>query len=234
MPADAFFNSVTAARLYGAPLSQLLEASNSLHVARPVPAAAVAVRGIAGHQVALMGDDTRLYRGIRVSSPVRTWCEVAQVLSLPDLVAVGDFFVHWRLPLATIADLREGIAKYPGRRGRRKLDSAIGMLSDQAESRRESLFRVFLIQRGFNGFAPNYRVTVHGYKHRIDIAFPALMVAFEYQSEYHFSDKQKRKDMTRRSRLEAAGWHVMEINVDDFNDPVELEARIRAFLALWS
>jgi very-short-patch-repair endonuclease len=234
MPEDAFFSSLTAARLYGAPLSRQLEESTTIHVARPAPAEAVTVRGVSGHKVVLMEGDTRVHRGLRVSSPVRTWCEVAQLLSLPDLVAVGDFLVHWRLPITTIAQLRAGLERYPGRRGRRKLSSAIDMLSELAESRRESLFRVFLIQRGFSGFAPNFRVSVLGYSHRIDIAFPALMVAFEYQGEYHFTDEQKRKDMTRRSRLEAAGWHVMEINIDDFNDPVELEARIRAFLAIWS
>ena len=37
--------------------------------------------------------------------------------------------------------------------------------------------------------------------------------------------------MTRRSRLEAQGWYVMEINADDLGDPVELVARIRSVLA---
>ena len=37
--------------------------------------------------------------------------------------------------------------------------------------------------------------------------------------------------MTRRSRLEAQGWYVMEINADDLGDPVEIVARIRSVLA---
>ncbi|MBU1589284.1 MAG: hypothetical protein KKH51_15270 [Actinobacteria bacterium] len=53
----------------------------------------------------------------------------------------------------------------------------------------------------------------------------------EYQGDYHRSMSQWRKDMTRRSRLEAQGWYVMEINADDLGDPVELVARIRSVLA---
>ena len=234
MPDDAFFSSLTAARLHGAPLPHQVEASITIHVARPAPASAVAVRGVAGHQVALMGDDMRLLRGVRVSSPVRAWCEVAQHLSLPDLVAVGDYIAHWRLPLATLDELREGTARYPGRRGLGTLRAALPLLNDRSESRRESLFRVFLATHGFTGFEANYPVTLFGKNHRIDIAFPTAMVAFEYQGEYHFTQEQRRKDMTRRARLEAAGWHVMELNVDDLADHNELEARIRAFLAKWS
>jgi hypothetical protein len=37
--------------------------------------------------------------------------------------------------------------------------------------------------------------------------------------------------MTRRARLEADGWRIMEINADDLVNPVELVARVRRFLA---
>lgn len=37
--------------------------------------------------------------------------------------------------------------------------------------------------------------------------------------------------MTRRSRLEAKGWYVMELNADDLKDPDELLMRIRLVLA---
>ena len=234
LPADAFFSGPTAALLHGAPLPLALEAATTLHVSRPVPAQAVAVRGTTGHRVRLMGDDVRYPHSLRTSSPVRTWCELGETLSVPDLVAVGDYLIHWKLPMTTVEHLTAGLARYPGRRGMKALTRALPLLNDRAESRRESLFRVFLVDRGFTGFAANHPVTVFGYNHRIDIAFPALKVAFEYQGEHHFTVKQRREDMTRRARLEAAGWHVMELNVDDLKNPRELEARIRAFLALWA
>jgi len=36
--------------------------------------------------------------------------------------------------------------------------------------------------------------------------------------------------MTRRSRIEAQGGYVMEINADDLRNPAELMARIRSVL----
>jgi very-short-patch-repair endonuclease len=234
LPSDAFFSSITAALIHGAPLSFEHERSTSLHVARPIPAQALSVKGMIGHRIALMGDDVRHIRGLPISSPARTFCEVAELLSVPDLVAVGDYLIHWETPMTTIAELTDAVARYPGRRGRPHLHAALPMLNDRAESRRESLFRVFLIEAGFSGFAANYPVTLFTKYHRIDIAFPAIKVALEYEGEYHNDPREWRKTMTRRSRLEAAGWHVMQINFDDLADPRELAMRIRAFCALWS
>ena len=66
---------------------------------------------------------------------------------------------------------------------------------------------------------------------RPDFLFAEAKVILEYQGDYHRSRSQWRRDMTRRSRLEAQGWYVMEINADDLGDPVELVARIRSVLA---
>ena len=64
---------------------------------------------------------------------------------------------------------------------------------------------------------------------RPDFEFEEFKTLVEYQGDYHRLTKaQWRKDMTRRSRLEAAGWTVLEINADDLTDPnalVELIAR---------
>jgi very-short-patch-repair endonuclease len=66
---------------------------------------------------------------------------------------------------------------------------------------------------------------------RPDFAFEEYKTLVEYQGDYHRLTKaQWRKDMTRRSRLEAAGWIVLEINADDLRDPNELVARLAALL----
>ncbi|MDZ4046071.1 MAG: DUF559 domain-containing protein [Rhodoglobus sp.] len=60
--------------------------------------------------------------------------------------------------------------------------------------------------------------------------FRAERLIIEYQGDYHRTRAQWRKDMTRRSRLEARGWRVMEVGADDLRDPRELVARVRARL----
>jgi very-short-patch-repair endonuclease len=56
-------------------------------------------------------------------------------------------------------------------------------------------------------------------------------VLIEYQGDYHRKVQgQWRKDMTRRSRLEAQDWVVIELNANDLRDPDELASRIRMIL----
>jgi len=226
MPRESFFNSITAAQLMGLPLPLALEQTTTIHVAVEAPAFAPAGRGVRGHKVQLMGDDARMWRGMRVASPTRVWCELAAVLSLHDLVAAGDYLVAWELPLCSIADLRDAVARYPGRRGRRHLESALVLLSDRSESPQESRLRVILALAGITGLVANLRITVRGRRFRADLALPTWKLAIEYQSDYHRDPGQWRKDMTKREILATVGWHTMHVNADDLKDGVELVERI--------
>lgn len=114
-----------------------------------------------------------------------------------------------------------------------KLRVALSLLDARAESRRESLLRVLLHNHGLIDPVVN-RVVVHtttGSDIRCDFTFSREQVAIEYQGDYHRSQKQWRSDMTRKSRLEARGCYVIEVNADDLKDPGELVGRIRGVLA---
>jgi very-short-patch-repair endonuclease len=193
---------------------------------------AISGRGVRGHAARVGTNDVVDLRGLRVSSVTRTWCELGAALSVADLVAAGDFFVHRELPYTSIAALHAALLAFAGRRGARRLGAAITMLDDNTASRRESLLRVLAIGQGFTGFVMNMKIlTSGGYNYYGDLTFPNERVIVEYQSEYHFDPDQHRKDMTRRSRLEADNWAVMFINADDLANPRELAARIRAVMA---
>ena len=124
MPPSAFFNSITAARLQQIPLPLDVEQATTLHVAVPAPHHASAARGVRGHKVQLMGDDVRELRGLRVSTPTRLWCELAAELDLADLVAAGDYLIHWRWPLCSLLELQSAVERFPGRTGRARLRAA--------------------------------------------------------------------------------------------------------------
>jgi very-short-patch-repair endonuclease len=74
-------------------------------------------------------------------------------------------------------------------------------------------------------------ITSGGYKYRADIAMPVKRVIVEYQSLLHMTPERYRADMTRRSRLEADGWFVIEVNAQDLADPGELVSRVTRVLA---
>ena len=233
MPSHAFFCSVTAAIIMGVPLPRHLEQSGLLHVAVPAPCHPPESRGVIGHRLSVTGEYLREWRGLRISSPEQTWCQLGALLSVPDLVAAGDHLIRRDFQLTTQPKLRTAVHVFPGRRGKPAMRAAVELLHDRAESRKESHLRVMIVQDAIPGLDVNLWITTSGgYRYRADLAFPGHKVVIEYQSEYHGDEGQRRKDMTRRARLEADGWFVMEVNADDLRDPAELLQRIRRVLAM--
>lgn len=228
LPDDTFFSHSTAALLLNAPLDWSLERDPDLHASIAVPRRAPHARGIRGHRLAIAPGDVVATRGIRHTSAARTWLDLAPMLDLGNLVAVGDFLIHWRLPLTTHAELAARVAQWTGR-GIVRLRQAVELLSDHAESRPESRLRVILAIAGLPTPEVNYVVvdTDAGKRVRVDLVFAAERVVLEYQGDYHRTREQWRKDMTRRSRLEVRRWFVMELNADDLVDPGELVERIQ-------
>lgn len=148
-------------------------------------------------------------------------------------MAVGDYLIHRRMPFVSISELRRMVATLTGRRGVKRLREALELLNDRAESRPESRLRVILVRSGFDQPTANHVVvqTETGSAMRLDLAFEREKLVLEYQGDYHRTPSQWRKDMTRRARLEAEGWYVMEINSDDLRDPGELLERIASVLS---
>ncbi|MEX1078175.1 MAG: DUF559 domain-containing protein [Homoserinimonas sp.] len=180
----------------------------------------------------MRAESLRMLGGLRACSPELVWCQLATILSLPDLVAAGDYLIHWRQPRTTRAFLSEVVRENPGRRGKVALRLALELLNDRSESRKESQLRVVLVQARLDGLVANLEVrTSGGWDYRGDLAFPKQKVIVEYQSDYHRDPAQFRADMTRISRLEADGWFVIQVNADDLRNPLELVQRIRQVLA---
>jgi len=234
MPERAFFSHSTAALIHGIPLPWSVEHAIALHVAVPSPARALSASGVVGHRMAVVPHDVIMLSGLRVTSAVRTWTDLADQLAFEDLVAAGDFLIHWRRPLASRHELMEAVRSRAGRRGIRALDRAALRLNDRAESPQESKLRLILEDAAFPKPHINREVNDRfgEFVARTDFIFEGLRLVLEYQGDYHRTTKgQWRADMTRRSKLEANGWRVMELNADDLKDPGELVARIRRLLA---
>ena len=109
---------------------------------------------------------------------------------------------------------------------------SLPLLNDRSESRPESWLRVIVVRAGLPSPSINHVIidAETGARYRTDLAFSTYKVLLEYQGDYHRGREQWRRDMTRRARLEANGWIVMEINGDDLRSPDELAERIRAVL----
>lgn len=232
MPDEAVFSHATAALLFRAPLPFALEGDSRLHIAVQSTARAPHAAGVLGHSLDLAPEDVVETNGLRHTSAARTWCDLAAHLSLPDLVALGDHLIQWRLRFASHTELESCASRLAGRRGAKRMRESLPLLNDRSESRPESWLRVIIVHAGLPTPSINHAIVdaETGRSYRADIAFPEYRVLLEYQGDHHREQKQWRADMTRRARLEANGWIVMEINADDLRRPDELAERIRTAL----
>jgi hypothetical protein len=230
---EVFFSHSTAARLYDIPLPLRFERMRGLHVTVPAPSRAPHARGLVGHSRQVAPTDVVVTKdGIRLSSPSRVFCEMGSVLALPDLVAVADHLIRRDAPLCSLVELLERLAVGDRITRRHLLREAIRLASPGSESRPETALRLILLRCGWGEPEPNFEVRgLDGRRMRIDLAFPQHNLAIEYHGDYHRSPEQWRRDLARRSRLEALGWTVVELTADDLRDPDELVVRITAIAA---
>jgi hypothetical protein len=230
----AFISHSTAARLIGAPLPTRFAHATGVHVTVEAPERAPHAAGLIGHSRAVIsGDVVTDPDGLRRSSPERIVLDLAGSLDLPDLVAVVDFAIRLARPLTSLEALNQRMEAGDRLTRRRILRTALGLADSRSESRPESRLRVMASFWGLGDPLANHEVVdpISGRLLRIDVAFPDLMLAIEYQSdEHHSGPRKRREDLTRRSRLEALGWTVVEVAGDDLRSPAELRARIHAIL----
>lgn len=231
MPSESFFSHSTAALLHQIPVPARLEFSSVVHIAAPSPSRAPHATGILGHRLTVHPDDVEIVAGVRSTTAARTWCDLASQISLLDLIAAGDFLIHWRDPVVTATQLRAAVLRQKSRRGLRDLHAALALLNDRSESPPESVLRALLALAGFPEPRVNHVITDHfgEFVARTDLIIDEYRLVLEYQGDYHRTTKgQWRSDMTRRSKLESTeGLRVMELNADDLKDPGELMYRIR-------
>jgi hypothetical protein len=197
------------------------------------------LRGVVGHRARAQTTSIRHVRGVPVTDPASTWAANAHI-GLHDLVALGDHFCRvWREgvgradaerpPLSSIRELQDVVAA--GRRvGIRRLREALALIREDSWSPRESKLRCILIDAGLPEPLLNTDLFDDGGRFLgcVDLAYPDVKVAIEYQSTLHSSTYSR--DVERLAALRAAGWTVVEVTSELLQRPEILVARIRAAL----
>ena len=236
MSEGEFFSHITAAVILGIPLPYLLITRSLLHVSVFRPRRLPRSAGVRGHEakpslVATVRDERT---GLLISTPAAVWAGLGGALTDPyDLVAAGDAIVRtWRVesPLATIADL-EAMVRVGRRVGVVALREALPRVRTDAASRTETWLRLTLVDHGLAEPERNYEVFVDGvYLGSVDLAYPALKIAIEYEGEHHLLDpEQWTRDIARYNALRAAGWIVLQVTKADlFDYPRRTVQRVRA------
>ncbi len=150
----------------------------------------------------------------RSTTPERTAFDLALGTDLVETVTLLDAFAQSGVLRPGHLDaLRTRLAgARGGQRGLRALD-----LHDRAaESPQESRLRVRLVLAGLPPPVCQHvvRDAANAFVARVDLAWPAVRLAVEYDGEWHAEATQLRRDRRRLNRLVAAGWTILHVTAD--------------------
>lgn len=211
------FSHTSALSIWGAPLPERVLAV--VHIASPVGGPdAPRVRGVVGHQTSSVA--RAVHQDLPVSDPTTAFLESASILSLDELVAVGDYLVHdprqldpaLVRPLASLDALRAAGAAFRGR-GARVARSAAALVRHGVESPMETALRLLVTRAGIP--EPICGFELLDGRRRIgwfDLAWPEFKVIAEYDGDGHrTSAYQYDRDIQRFDDAAEIEWKVVRV-----------------------
>lgn len=234
LPEGAFCCGPTAAVFLGLPLPRRLEAPALQTPFIAVPRDHVRIRreGVVGRRLNVEEGDIVDVDGVRCTSYVRTWADLAGSLSVTELTVITDRLLSRRHPLSTRSELEAVHRRQLGGRGSPARRQSLDLASDGSESPRESELRVLLVMAGLP--TPECNVEIFDGRRfvaRVDMLYRDARVIIEYDGDYHRDPRQWSKDQARRAELESLGYRVTVVTARDFDTPDVLVARIRRLLS---
>ncbi|HEX2705206.1 MAG TPA: DUF559 domain-containing protein [Candidatus Lustribacter sp.] len=151
---------------------------------------------------------------------------LAGQLSLVDQVVLGDSLV--RRNAAALRDLRKFCSTYDGRAAS-AATAAATLVRCGVDSPMETRLRLLIVLAGLGEPTVDYRLHDEegNLLYRVDLSFPQVRLAIEYDGAHHDEVGQHGRDLRRREDLEAAGWTFIVVVSKHFHDtPESVLARI--------
>ncbi|NYE95700.1 hypothetical protein FHU41_001950 [Psychromicrobium silvestre] len=212
----------TAGRLWRLPLPARMQSEQRVHLARVNSSTAPERFGVVGHRLRLGEDEVSACSGIPLTSPGRTWLDLAGLLELDELVAAGDALVcsHQRpfgppkLALASLPELTAVVKNHAGARGIRRARAALELIRVGSDSAPESYLRLAALRIGLPEPELNIAILDESGQEIAwpDLAFRAYRVAVQYDGGHHLSAEQQALDARRDNGSSRAGWASIRIN----------------------
>ena len=179
----------------------------------------------------LLPGETQRIDGMSVTTAARTAFDLGRRLSTTEAVQRIDALMNvTRVDVDAVERIAES---HPGVRGLSTLRRTLRLVDAGAESPYESLTRLMLVRAGLP--APQTQVPVvdeHGFVVAyVDMGWPDLRVAVEYDGVQHWADaRQRRRDVERFNDLDRLGWIVIRVSSDMLRTPASVVARVRGAL----
>jgi hypothetical protein len=223
----AWISHLTAAILLGLWLPARYRGSRELHLSKPKTLPPVRREGVVGHTVLVFADELTLWAGIRMSTPARTWLDLARILPLADLVAVGDQLVRWprpgledrTQPWATLPQLTAMLTRHPKLKGIVKARQALELVRTGSDSAPETFLRLALTAAGLPEPELQLRIVPGDpCSPAADLGYRRQRLAIQYDGGHHRTREQQSRDNRRDESFNAAGWRYFKFNAEDLAD----------------
>ncbi|MBW0088560.1 DUF559 domain-containing protein [Pseudonocardia sp. KRD-184] len=191
---------------------------------RPVP-------GLVVHRDVLAPGETVRRGGVLMTDAVRTAFDL--IRWAPDLVEKVTAFdapaFHCGV---TIEGVRALAGRHLGAHHTRGLDRVLDLVDGRAESPMESRIRVALVLGGLPAPVVQHAVEVDGRRYRLDLAYPDLLLAIEYDGREHRGQRRAHADLRREADLARQGWRILRFDaLTVLQHPGFVVAEVRVELA---
>ncbi|MEI2785710.1 MAG: hypothetical protein V9E82_08425 [Candidatus Nanopelagicales bacterium] len=218
------FSHVTAASILNLSLPQEHQQARTLHVTTDI-------NGRGGHREGLKWHHRRLdpsqvipWSGTFVTSPLRTWRDLADMLTIDDLVIVADELLQRRLCA------EEELQQTSGLRHARTLTKAAAHARLGSLSPRETRLRLNVIRRGLPEPSLNEDIIEDGIWIGCgDLVWRPWRVIADYDGLHHDDPQQRHQDAQTRDDYTAAGWRHVAVTkkMTDDNAVDRIERALR-------
>jgi very-short-patch-repair endonuclease len=223
LPAGAVIAGRSAAAMYGAGLDDPVDA---VEVLVPCGIRLVPYTGLILHQGDVLTSERRQIRGMAVTSPERTGWDLACWLAPVEAVVFVDRMLARGITIPTALGryLDRRRVEVPPPRGLRRFTELLALADGGSESPQESRLRARLVLAGLP--RPHTQFTVVDrtgrFVARVDLAWPDVKVAVEYDGLWHVGSKQQiHHDRQRLNALVGAGWTVLHVTSARLRDDLE-------------
>ncbi|MDP5226754.1 MULTISPECIES: hypothetical protein [Arthrobacter] len=216
-------SELTAARARGISLPPWVD--DTIHLSRTKGGTHPRRAGVVGHRTLLLPDEVEHLDGVRITSPARTWLDLAHHLPLWDLVAAGDHLVnehgpdhpHPREAICTLEQLRRTTMAHPKKKGKRNALAALDLIRVGADSPKETEMRRVLMDHGMP--EPTLNVVLYGEWSRPvvwpDVAYPEFRISLQYDGKVHGEEQQYERDIRRAALTAELGWEEVRVSAGD-------------------
>ena len=225
MPANYAFSGRTA--LWLLDLDPVFVEPIEVTISRDIPVRARA--GVRLRRAAIVESEVIVRHGFRLTSAMRTACDLGSQRDLVEAVVAVDMTLH--AGLVKLADLERHTSTNPGSKGIRRLRRAVRLAEPESASPPETRLRIHLIK----GRLPRPSVQTKLYDTegrflgRVDLYYPDRKLAMEYDGANH-KDRLD-EDLARQNAILSAGFHLLRFGASDLRNPREVVGRVRRMRA---